>query len=520
MNRWLTLTLALLFAAGAGLLLRWPSTGQRPMHNDEAVNGIKFLQLWHGGGYRYDPDEHHGPTLYYFTEALTRASGAPATERISETRLRLVTVLFGIGLILLLPLFHDALGKDAILWAAIFTAVSPAFVFYSQYFIHEMLLVFFAAASIGAGWRYWRSRKLYWICLAGAAFGLMAATKETFVLSIGAAAAAALFCQLWSRFLDATEAPAKARHLPWQHVAAGCGVAIFTATLLFTSFGQNWHGIVDAIKTYEPWLQRAGGDSPHIHPWHFYWHRLLWFGAGSGPVWTEVLILVLALVAGAAGFIRRDFGDGKSSFVRFLTVYSVVLAIVYSVIPYKTPWCLLQFWHGFVLLAGVGAAWLLRRTGSTLKRALVVIALTAGIVHLGAQSRRAVGAYSSDRGNPYVYAQTLPNAVKLVDRIKAVASAGAGKDTVIKTVAPDSDYWPLPWYLAEYRNCGWWEDLPKDPYAPIMVISSKLDARLDDAKTHLMTGYYELRPGVFLELYVELELWKSYLAADKVSGTK
>jgi len=28
----------------------------------------------------------------------------------------------------------------------------------------------------------------------------------------------------------------------------------------------------------------------------------------------------------------------------------------------------------------------------------------------------------------------------------------------------------------------------------------------------LMTGLYELRPRVFLELYVELELWKRWLA--------
>jgi hypothetical protein len=45
-----------------------------------------------------------------------------------------------------------------------------------------------------------------------------------------------------------------------------------------------------------------------------------------------------------------------------------------------------------------------------------------------------------------------------------------------------------------------------------MIVSSKFEARLDNNKTHLMVGYFELRPQVFLELYVELELWRAYLA--------
>ena len=44
-----------------------------------------------------------------------------------------------------------------------------------------------------------------------------------------------------------------------------------------------------------------------------------------------------------------------------------------------------------------------------------------------------------------------------------------------------------------------------------MIVAAKYEAHLDEKKTHLMTGFYELRPGVFLELYVELELWKKWL---------
>jgi hypothetical protein len=38
-----------------------------------------------------------------------------------------------------------------------------------------------------------------------------------------------------------------------------------------------------------------------------------------------------------------------------------------------------------------------------------------------------------------------------------------------------------------------------------------MQAGLDEKKTHVMTGYFQLRPQVFFELYVQLDLWKAYL---------
>src|SRR5690349_18544001 len=136
------IALGLLLALGAGLVLRYPRLDVRPMHNDEAVNAIKFGRLWEQRAYKYDPNEHHGPTLYYATVALARLTGAPDFQHFTEKRLRVLTLLFGLGMILLLPVIADGLGRKGTIWAAVFTAVSPAFVFYSRYYIHEMLLVF------------------------------------------------------------------------------------------------------------------------------------------------------------------------------------------------------------------------------------------------------------------------------------------------------------------------------------------------------------------------------------------
>jgi hypothetical protein len=101
-----------------------------------------------------------------------------------------------------------------------------------------------------------------------------------------------------------------------------------------------------------------------------------------------------------------------------------------------------------------------------------------------------------------------------VQRAEGIARvAPAGYETIVKIIAPDSDYWPLPWYLRRFKHLGWYEKLPDDPFAPIVVVSSKLDARLDvkSDRKWIMVGLTELRPGRFFEQYVELELWKKYV---------
>src|SRR6185503_2280190 len=142
MNRWGALAALLLAVAGA-LALRCPHLDTRPLHHDEAVNAVKVSALWQEGRYAYDPDEYHGPTLHYATLPFLWLSGARVPGNLADAVLRLAPVVFGVGLVLLTLLLADGLGPRATAWAALFAAVSPALVFYSRYFIHEMLLVFF-----------------------------------------------------------------------------------------------------------------------------------------------------------------------------------------------------------------------------------------------------------------------------------------------------------------------------------------------------------------------------------------
>ena len=54
-------------------------------------------------------------------------------------------------------------------------------------------------------------------------------------------------------------------------------------------------------------------------------------------------------------------------------------------------------------------------------------------------------------------------------------------------------------------------DPPPDPYPPVTIISARLEPTVDPDKAGIMTGLYELRPGVFFELYVQSNIWSAYL---------
>ena len=553
MNRWSAL--AVLLAIAGALALRVPKLDTRPLHNDEAVNAVKVSELWQEGRYAYDPDEFHGPTLHYATLPFLWLSGARNSDELADATLRLAPVVSGVGLIVLLLLLADGLGREAVAWAAIFTAVSPAMVFYSRYFIHEMLLLFFTALTMGAGWRYVQARssrrisslspqpgegweatealaaqesqrghhpspsgplpvegrgksEARWSVVAGAGLGLMFATKETFVLAVAAMGLAAIATARWT-------APKGARVQSllalwnWRHAALALSATFLIWLLLFSSLFTHFAGLLDSIRTYLPWLRRAGGHSPHIHPWNFYLQRLGWFHPATGPVWSEGLILILAVVGALASFAGK-----KSPLCCFLALYTIILTALYSAISYKTPWCLLSFFHGMILLAGVGAAALVEFFRARPLKVVVVMALLGLTAQLSWQAWRASFVYPTDRRNPYVYAQTVPDLLNLVRRTEGLARvAPAGYETMVKIIAPDGDYWPLPWYLRRFKHVGWYQKLPDDPCAPLVVVSSKLNARLDDKSDHkwMMVVLSELRPGRFFELYVELELWKKYV---------
>ncbi|MEY4386571.1 MAG: hypothetical protein RLY20_1854 [Verrucomicrobiota bacterium] len=503
----------------AALALRLPELERRPMHNDEGVNAVKFGQLWDHGEYRYDPNEHHGPTLHYLTAAFCKLTGAPDYKNLTESRLRLVTALVGLALLLPLLWLRNQLGRGALVAAAFFTALSPALVFYGRYWIHEELLVLFTFALLVAGWRFVKGPSWQWAILAGASLGLIQATKETFVFVIAAAIGALVLDVLftaWLRRLSgenglAVFAAPERRSALLKHLGLAVIAWFVVWAALFSSFGSNWPGLLDSFRTFATWSDNAGHHSPHAQAWDFYLERLFWFKSFRGIHSTEVLVLVLAIFAIQESFRRKPRMAADPALVRFIAFYTVLLTGIYAAIPYKTPWCALGFLHGFILLAGVGATVLWRLWNQPVLRYGSVALVVLAAAQLGWQAWRLSFPLGNDRGNPWVYAHTSDDLVNLVEKVNELGVAAQGNATMIQVVTTCGDCWPLPWYLRKFERTGWWSQPPEDLSAPIVIASADLKLPLDERGTHFMAGYFELRPKVFLQLFVERGLWEKSL---------
>ncbi len=168
------------------LAIRLPDLEDRPLHGDEANQTVKAGILLETGRYVYDPHEHHGPTLYYLTLPSFWLHGVTTYAQSEEEDYRIVPVVFGVLLALLLWPFSQGLGRGASLVAAVLTAVSPAMVYYSRYYVQEMLLVAFTFLTIVAGWRWFVSGRTRWAIVTGIALALIHATKETSVFAYAA----------------------------------------------------------------------------------------------------------------------------------------------------------------------------------------------------------------------------------------------------------------------------------------------------------------------------------------------
>ncbi|HQL50342.1 MAG TPA: TIGR03663 family protein [Kiritimatiellia bacterium] len=537
--------------AGA-LALRLPRLDRRPMHGDEANQAVRTGLLLDQGFYHYDPADHHGPTLYFAAWPFCRATAHSFAET-TEWNYRLVPVVFSLfTLLLMLGLGSHASGyglfanRAGLYSAALLTAVSPAMTYYSRFFIQESMLLTFLTgmllcavrytAAISApnpqprnlkpgtrnlkpGTRNPKPETLLWAAGFGAFAGLAAATKETAVLSFGAAAVALVaacgFGRLWRAWRT-------------RDALVAVGAAALVAVFFYSSFFTYPRGVYDALfSTFQTYHTRATAVPEHQHPWNFYFKIIFWFKYGRGPVWSEAgLLLPAALAVGLSLLpVRQQGASGEETrtrrrWVRFLSVYTLALTALYSAIPYKTPWCALSFLHGFILLAGagVGACWTAcsrtdaKQTATAFAplrlcgKLLVVLCVAALAWRHAAQACRACFKMPADPRNPYVYAHTGSDAMNLVSEIERAARQAEGNDTLIALAVPTPDTWPLPWYLRKYRNVGYWTrvaDIPAELQPTVVVAAADqgdaADERFGRGKR---ASFFGIRPGVLLNLFV------------------
>ena len=489
----------------------------RPFHPDEANQAYTAGQLLETGVYRYNPADHHGPVLYYAAVPVLRASGAHTFAEMDGSALRSVPLLFAFLAalcVVLLPrgpkgFFRTWWGRLA---ALAFLVTAPAFVYFSTFFIQEMLLAAFLAVMLLAAARYvatdGNKARSRWAIVFGIAAGLAFATKETSVLSFAAAAGA--FCILHSAFRmphatsGAQSSPTPDSTFDVRHsisnILLAAAAAFAMAVLFFSSFGTNLHGVYDAfIAAPASYLHRAVGDAvsagaaAHVHPWWWYLRILFTWHMPGGTVYTEAALLVAA----AFGLLLRP----RNRWTVFMALYTVLLLALYSVIPYKTPWCMLTVVEGLAVTAALGldavaAADTFSRTRRlALGLFLALLCLAPHGFDVVDELRRPAA-----RTCPFAYAATSPdvaNAAALIE--STLKSAPAGSFAAV--ALPATDTWPLPWYLRRVP-AGFWQSLdlvPFDLKPAVVIVPEELSDRASQRFPELTgSGIYGLRPGVLI----------------------
>ena len=482
---------------GLAALLRVVYLTQKPLHHDEGVNGLFLVNLLRSGYYHYDPSNYHGPSLYYLAVIPTAINNVLHWGHgLSTVAIRLVTAVFGVGVVWLMLCLRRFVGPAAALAAAAFAAVSPGFVFFSRYFIHEILFVFFSLGVIVAWLWYHATGKPRFLMLASASAAMLFTTKETWIITAGvwliAIPCTTFYLRLRKRsdeippWLPSPAGEGDKRRLAKLYLKAA-GLFLAIGILLYSSFFTNFKGILDSVLTFTYWT-KTGQTGIYNREWTTYFS---WLWSEEAP------ILVLGGIGTMVALVRA-----RGYFTVFCAFWSMGIFAAYSLVPYKTPWLALSIILPLTIMAGyvIGEAY---QPGL---RAFTAVITLAGIAFSLYQAID-ISFFNYDNDNyAYIYAHTKRDFLNLVNEIDAIAAANpAKKDIGITVMSPE--HWPLPWYLRQYSHAGYWGHIV-DTSEPIVIA---LTPQVPDVERQLGRKYrlystHELRPGNTLVMFVRKDV--------------
>ena len=493
-----------------------------PLHHDEGVNGNFLVRLVREGYYQYDPENYHGPTLYYFSALipwivkLLFGSSARDNYGLTTFTIRLVPAVFGLATIALVFMLRRRLGTIATLAAATMLAVSPGAVYLSRYFIHESLFVFFTFGIVVAGLKFYDERNPAYLIPAGASAALLFATKETAFISAGVLVIAHALTLFYMEFIR-EPAPSSGRRRDRESTVLeriknhlrltiddlggttavaynlGLAVVVFLALylLFYSSFLTNNNGIYDSLRTFAVWKKTGG--SAHVHESYQY---IVWLMRQESPL----------LLLGAAGALIAVLKP-RNSLALFAALWAFGLIAAYSMIGYKTPWLVLSFLIPLALIAGYAIQAIFLMDHGRLRLASVIFLMAIGVAAYQAIDLNFIHYDDDDEKYVYVYAHSKRELLDLVKQVEQIANEQSGRTTGISIVSPD--YWPLPWYFRNFSRVGYFGRMAATS-EPIIIANENQKEEIDrnfgevyrQVPSKSEGGSFELRPGVKLLLYV------------------
>jgi uncharacterized protein (TIGR03663 family) len=457
---------------GLAVFLRFFLLGIKPPHFDEGINGWFVDQVVKNGFYKYDPTNYHGPLHFYILLLSQTLFGR------NLWAIRLPVVLVSIVCVWLALKFEPLVGRNVSRIAALAMAISPGFVFYGRYAIHEVWLQLFSMMFIMGVLGLWRLGRLNYLWYAGMGLAGMILTKETYAIHVACAVIAipvlAVSIAL-SRVPDVK--PAKQT---WNYIDLAMVIIVGAAAILFFYSGTffNWSGVKGLYEAFKAWSATGAAGHGHEKPWD-YWFKIM--GPSLEFRQADFLGYELPMLVGLilCAFCQKL----KNISLRYLAIYGVGSLIAYSYVKYKTPWCIISF--GWPFLYVFGAAVLLVRP-----KHLRLVYRTVGVllcISLGSSIWLNYFRCSSPE-EPYAYVQTYNDIFKLTTPLLKLAK----RDPVYYHLTGHlirSSIYPLPWVLGDFDRVGYYDggNMPADVDGDFLLVQQD---KIKDVEKKLKGAYY------------------------------
>ena len=457
---------------GLAVFLRFFLLGIKPPHFDEGINGWFVDQMVKNGFYRYDPTNYHGPLHFYVLLLSQTLLGR------NVWALRLPVVLVSVSCVWLALKFEPLIGRSASRIAALAMAVSPGFIFYGRYSIHEVWLVLFSMMFILGLLGLWKFGTVNYLWCAGMGVAGMILTKETYIIHLGCAMLAIPVLMVSNALNRLPDARPTRQTWDYLDLAMVIGACIAVIVFFYSGTFFHWSGVKGLYEAYKPWFETGHAGHGHEKPW-YYWLAVMSPSLKLGR--ADCFGYELPAVA---GLILCLFCQSfKNISLRYLAIYGVGALIAYSILRYKTPWCIINIAWPFLFI--FGAAVLLVRP--KFRRTTYAISAILLCVSLGSAIWLNYFRCTTDT-EPYVYVQTYNDIFKLTKPLLKLAKQDPRNYQLTGHMIRSSVY-PLPWILGDFPNVGYYEheNLPEKIDADFLLVQKN---RIKEVESKLRNTYY------------------------------
>jgi len=492
---------------GLAAALRILFLGIKPPHFDEGINGWFVDQMVKEGFYRYDPTNYHGPLHFYILFVTQTLFGR------NLYALRLPVVLVSIGAVWLALKYDRVIPRPVARLAALAMALSPGLIFYGRYSIHEAWLLLFSMMFIFGLLGLWRQGTPNYLWCTGIGLAGMILAKETYIIHIGCALIALPLAYVSALIIPAEgSAPAPQK---WNSIdlAVVCLTAVGLIVFFYSGTFFHWNGLKDLFRTFHAWFETGSSGHGHEKPW-YYWLELI-----ARYEWPICAGLILC----AFSFLFQSFP------LRFLAILGVGTFAAYSIIAYKTPWCIISiiwplfFTFGAFVVIVPSARLIL---SSIIASILLLVSFGYAIsLNYFRCSTFAEANWDWNRplttnlreffqSEPYVYVQTYNDIYKLTRPLLELAHADPRFYHLVGHIMRPSPY-PLPWILGDFPRVGYYEhdNNPPEFDADFLLVE---ESKVPEVEKKLRDTYYTepltvrpyqdtsklyLRAGVFQDFF-------------------